>query len=670
MIIVCAVIACLVTARMITDGTIIVRASKPGLASSELVEPRFTTGRSSAAARENGGAEAMRVRPRQQLLEVWESVVRSSWRDGGWNWGGRDGSNSISDAEQILCLLLPATQIESFNLDRPDQTSERMVQVLRRLGTATDIPRVLVDVFTDYLYRYTDKDGTPVFSGGSYFSSTGDDEPTESQREYSIVDSFAISITLSLATIGFARVFRRSVTREDVRARIATMEELASKRLSAAMVGLLRSFTVNVFPVDSSQGRALIRTANQAQLPPRALVSQLHRELRQTIASFREVLIGSGQTTDLESPDRLFECGWSWGVVHDAPAIEVEDEIGEQAKGVAEDAPYLYFTVIALDAIEDLFSERTRILGLLNEEQQRLSRALQLRWELTRTYWATVATFGNGARWPLEDIPWRTTDEAASEYFTLQVTSLAVKGLERVRGTDAELTRVGRVLAALAERVRITSRPMDNDQSLALHVPGVLLSLRGSESEGGPRLRWRVSEFSTLLLQRSASIAGLISDSDGRGELLDLSDRIWDHLARRRLESGTGAGLWDQPRLVFEKVDEEHSSPSWYFTERAVQGLINVAKTLGLAPIPSEPVGEFALDLIREAEQIYDQELLNGSGEGAQQLRDTLSLVNETLRRAREILPSRPGTSAALAIEMLRNLDRLAAARGTAAEEA
>jgi hypothetical protein len=423
--------------------------------------------------------------------------------------------------------------------------------------------------------------------------------------------------------------------------------------------------------VDSSQGRALIRTANQAQFPPRAVVSALHRELRQTIVSFREVLIGSGRTTDLESPDRLFECGWSWSVLRDAPTIEVAEDVGEQGVGVAVDAPHLFFTVVALDAIEDLFSERTRILGLLTEEQHRLSRALQLRWELTRTYWATVATFGDGARWPLEDIPWRTTDEAASEYFTLQVTSLAVKGLERIRGTDAELARVGRVLAALAERARITSRPMDEDLSLALHVPGVLLSLRGSESGGGPRLRWRVSEFSTLLMQRSASIAGLLSDSDARGELLDLTDRIWDHLAQRRLDAGVAAGLWDQPRLVFPQVAEEpQTAPSWYLTERAVQGLIDVAGTLAQAPIPSEPVGRFALDLIREAEQIYDQELLNGGGEGAQQLRDTLSLVNETLRRAREILASRPGTSAALAIEMLRNLDRLAAARGTAAKEA
>ncbi len=170
--------------------------------------------------------------------------------------------------------------------------------------------------------------------------------------------------------------------------------------------------------------------------------------------------------SDLDSPDRLFECGWSWGIVTEAPPIETDEPVGEQPKGAAQDAPYLYFTVIALDAIEDLFSERTRILGLLNDEQQRLSRALQLRWELTRSYWATVATFGDGHRWPLEDIPWRTTDEDASDYYTLLVTSLAVKGLARERGSDTELARVGMVLTELANRARITRRPFDNDPAL------------------------------------------------------------------------------------------------------------------------------------------------------------------------------------------------------------
>ena len=263
--------------------------------------------------------------------------------------------------------------------------------------------------------------------------------------------------------LGFLRVLRSAVRREESKAEIEALEGQASLRLSAAMVGLLRSFTVNAFDVDTQFGQALIRTVNQANLPQRQVVAQLRRELRQTIASFREILIGSGQVSNLDSPDRLFECGWSWGIVTEAPPIETEEPVGEQPKGAAQDAPYLYFTVIALDAIEDLFSERTRILGLLNDEQQRLSRALQLRWELTRSYWATVATFGDGHRWPLADIPWRTTDEDASDYYTLLVTSLAVKGLARERGSDTESARVGMVLTELANRARITRRPFDND---------------------------------------------------------------------------------------------------------------------------------------------------------------------------------------------------------------
>ena len=89
---------------------------------------------------------------------------------------------------------------------------------------------------------------------------------------------------------------------------------------------------------------------------------------------------------------------------------------------VRQQVPFLYFTVNALDGIADLFSARTVILGLLNEEQQRLTAALRLRWELTQRYWATIATFGE-ARWPLEDIPWKTTDGRESDYYSLLVTS-------------------------------------------------------------------------------------------------------------------------------------------------------------------------------------------------------------------------------------------------------
>jgi hypothetical protein len=128
--------------------------------------------------------------------------------------------------------------------------------------------------------------------------------------------------------------------------------------------------------------------------------------------------------------------------------------------------------VAALDAIEDLLSERTRLLGLLDEEQRRLSQALQLYAERTRTYWIVVATFGTG-RWPLEDVPWRSAG-GESGYLTLLVGSIAMKGLAYGPG----LVRVGRVLTELARA-------------------------------------GRAGDYGPLLLQRTAELAGLVDDSAG-----------------------------------------------------------------------------------------------------------------------------------------------------------
>jgi hypothetical protein len=607
----------------------------------------------------------MRMQPRQQLLEIWNATVRSSWseREKRWKFGGRDAPNSIGDAEQLLCILMPATKIESFKLDRPDETSEDMIRALRPLGNATEIPKTLIGILRDYFERYSEPDGTPIFSGSSYFSSGGPAQPSKEQLRLDIVDSFAMSVTLSLSTLGFLKVLRSVASREENRKEIESLEALASNRLSAAMTGLLRSFTVNVFDVDSAYGQALVTMINQENLPQRQVVSAIRRDLRETIASFREVLIGSGQVGDIDSPDRLFEVGWSWGIVNGAPPIETNEPVGQQVKGFAQDAPYLYFTVIAVDAIEDLFSERTRVLGLLNEEQQRLSRALQLRWELTRSYWSTMATFGNGQRWPVEDIPWRTTDEDASDYYTLLVTSLAVKGLIQERGTDIELGRIGIVLTELANRARITRRPFDTDPALSLHAPGVLVPLVGSEDAGEPRLLWTVSEFSALLFQRTTVIGGLISDAEGRSRMLELADRTWDHLNQRRLDKGAGRNLWDQPTAAFGQLTTRYDKPSWYYTQRVVQGLVTTANMLNRAPLRSPRLGNYAFDLLTEAEHLYDMELLSGAGDAGPRMRETLKVAQIHLSRAREILPERPGTAAILASQVLMSLDELAAAR-------
>lgn len=609
----------------------------------------------------------MKLQPRQQLLNIWQATSRTSFQDGNWRWGGRDRSNSISDAEQLLCLMTPATAVPAFKLDRPDETDEDVLRALRVLGDSVEIPRRLLRVLAEYMQKYTDPNGTPTFSGDGYFDAGPDGaDATDRQRALDVVDSFSTSVALSLATIGFVRVFRDVVKRTDIRQEIRELESMASRRLTAAMIGLLRSFTVSVFDAYSPYGRALCRSANQGNLPDRQIIEDLRRSLRDINASLRDVTIGSGsgQADDLDNPNRLFECGWSWGIVKNAPTIQTTEDVGRQVDGVAEPAPYLYFTVVALDGIAALFSERTRLLGLLNEEQTRLAQALQLRWDLTQQYWYTIATFGSG-RWPLEDIPWGTTDGEENDYFSLLVASIVVQDLERRRSSDADdLNRVRQVLEELANRGRITRRPFKrSDPAIPMHSPGVRIELVGTQELGDEPLGWVVSDFSPLLLERTILTAGLPRNTEVRGRLLTLADAVWDHLISRRIKGETGSELWDQPANVFPSVIEREEAPSWYYTRRVMECLVTAAGVVDSAPLRSERISDFAMDLLSEAEHRFDQELLSGSAEAGPSMRSALQSASAMLRRAREILSNHPGTAVALATEVLRELDKLAAAR-------
>lgn len=610
----------------------------------------------------------MKLQPRQQVLEIWAATARSSFKDDKWFWGGRHGTNSISDAEQLLCLLTPATEVPAFKLDKPDETSDDVLRSLGVLGDSVEIPRLLVRVLTEYMQRYSTEDGTPIFAGDSYFQPPdGRGELSDASRALEVVDSFSASVTLSLATIGFVRVFNEVITREEIRDEVNALEALANRRLSAAMVGLLRSFTISVFAAQSGEGLALCRTANQNGLPVRRIIEELRRELRGINARLRDITIGLGASIaeELENPNRLFECGWSWGIVRGATEIETSEEVGLQREGYAYPAPYLYFTVVALDGIEALFSPRTRLLGLLNEEQTRLANALQIRWELTQQYWQTIATFGTG-RWPLEDIPWRTVDRLESDYFTLLVTSIAVQDLIRRHAPDSVLNRVSQVLVELAHRARITRRAFENnDPALHLHSPGLRMDLLGGTDDGDFRLGWAVSDFSPLLLKRTVRIAGLMRDTELRSQVLDLADEVWDHLLRRRISEEPGQDLWDQPSNAYkQQIAPGSDSPSWYYTRRVVECLVTAANdVVSSSPLSNERLSELVEALLSEAEYRFDQELLRGSTEAGPPMRSTLEGVQATLRRVRDIIETYPGTAFTLVSEVLRDLDRLAAAR-------
>jgi hypothetical protein len=606
----------------------------------------------------------MRIQPRQQLLEIWRAVAKSSFQDEKWVWGGRDGTNSISDAEQLLCIMYPATVLPWCRLDRPDETVEDVLDALAVFGDAVEIPRLFVRVITEYMTRYTADTGAPTFSADSYFGlHESGAMPSPRQRDLDVVDSFTVSITLTLATIAFCRRFRGVIRREDLRQEVDNLESLASTRLSAAMVGLLRSFSVVVFDATSLAGRVLCRMANQARLPERRVLDNLQRALVDIKTRLANLNIGSGQAVDLDNPNRLFQCGWSWGIVKDAPAVDTAEKIGPHPDGMAQDVPYLYFTVVALDGLADLFSGRTRTEGLLNQEQINLMQALQVRSDLTHLYWSTIASLGTG-RWPLEDLPWRTaTDQDESDYYSLLVSSLVVHNLAQSRGADADLGRVGRVLEELASRGRITRRALHDDPAVQLHTPGFSIPLRGTEEAGDYPVSWMLSSFAPLLLKGAIRISELVHDRDLRGRFLTLADDVWDHLVKRRLHDGPGQNLWDQPSEVFDKLDVHYDLQSWYYTERVIECLVAAANMISRSTLRSTRLAETAIQLLDEADHLYDLEFLNASAEAGPSMRTSLQEVGVTLQRAWEILHDRPGSAMVLASAALRKLDRLAAAR-------
>jgi hypothetical protein len=609
----------------------------------------------------------MEIQTRRHILEIWRATVEHCYRKGQWTWGGRSGRNSISDAEQLLTILYPATAVESLNVDTVDETADDVLDYLRSLGNAMDIPRQLMKFIGDYMRSYL-VDGTPDFSGGSYFEAEDGQTPVKAEQQgLHVVDSYSMSITLCLATLGFLRVYGPGLRSARAIQEVDELEKLCSQRLTAAMVGLLRSFTVNTFDTNDPPGQMLCAMINQRGIATEILVHDLLDDLAEIRASLRqEVTIGLGQVADeLENRGRLFECGWSWGVVDGASEIDLSaTDIGTQATGVAEARPYLYYTVVALDGIQDLFSERTRTLGLLDAEQQRLSSALLLRSLLTRQLWAKIATFGSAGRWPLEDVPWRTTDGRESDYYSVLLTSIVIEG-GGDRIVDVDVERIGNLLEELANRGRVTRRPVEDDPAINLHLPGMQLRLMGSEKVAeGPRLVWTVSSYTLLVLKRVLKVAELLEDSSARTRFLDLADLIWTQIEGRRIEAGSGRGLWDEPTQVFAGTAyAPYGVPSWYHTERVVEALVGAANVTQTPTTASDELVASARQLLAEAEHLFDRERLRGTSDTGEQMRESFQVVGAKLRRAREILRDRPGTASVLAQDVLRELDMVDAAR-------
>ena len=79
-------------------------------------------------------------------------------------------------------------------------------------------------------------------------------------------------------------------------------------------------------------------------------------------------------------------------------------------------------------------------------------------------------------------------------------------------------------------------------------------------------------------------------------------------------------------------------------------------------PARSRSLEGLAHEILVEAEHVYDQELLRGSGNAGPALAQEIRSVGLTIRHAKDVVDERPGTAFALGVKALIDLDRLIAA--------
>jgi hypothetical protein len=609
------------------------------------------------------------IQPRRQLLDIWKATAQYSMdANHEWRWGGRRGSNSISDAQQLLCLLQPATEIGALRVELPDDTNDDVLRSLEAFGDSVQIPRMLTLGIEQFVGTYTGPDGTPLFGGGSYFVPVNPDETlTAEQLDTHVIVSYATSVSLCLAALGFLDIYSNAATTKGQwRNRVLDIRDRASNRLTAALVGLLRGFTINTLQPGSEEGRNLIGLLNQEGLPERRIVEHFNKEMETVRGRLSEARMGVSRAEELDNPNLLFEVGWTWGIASDAPKIPLDvpgTDIGVQGDGVALSAPYLYYTVVALDAIEQLTSDRTRVLGLLNPQQERLSNNLDTRRNLTQLYYSRLGRFdsGVGGRWPIEDLPWRTPDGNESDYWSLLIGAVLIQDLRDRNSSEDIVRRIDPLLSELANRARITRRQLRDDPALALHFPGLLNGLDGAELLGPP-MGWRINDFSPLLLKRATQLASQTNSAEVRDRMLTLSTDIWNHLLERQIAKEPAAGLWDDPVRIYPQLNEHQTMPSWNLTYSVVDALVGSAATLVRRQTKAPILSQTAAAMVSEAEYLLNQQLMETPSLNSG-LQGNLMEIRDSLQRARDLIDDQPSTAIALCIAAVTKLDKNTQAR-------
>lgn len=629
----------------------------------------------------------------------------------------RNEPNSLSASESLLCILLPADQLDEFSLvecrptpSRPFGT--RSLEFVNKLSGADSQDakkfdpralRKLLATWATYFIEYSTDTGRPTFHAASYLDPPESDQQgfLENRERTDVLDSYTFSVTLCLSVLS---TLRRWTSSADARLTSAAELQLAeavrtvaSDRLTSSLVGLCAGFTVSDKIGTQEWQEATRLTWDEAKVAT----------IKDRIADL------FGEQFNLSRDNAAFEIGWTWSQLKDPIAvpngIAIDNHLQRDQPVWPQPAPYFYFTLAALDGLTDLFQDRVQTEELLDGPQLVLAGRLRLLADLTTQYWRTMATdlertlyqakgrgIGRPGRMALEALPWRTADGDASDLWSLYLVGVLINELmsNRLPFGEQEFARLRRLVQELAERARIVREPLPLPGPTGELVPDPVVSHLQIDGKVGTLanlhdvdvFQWRIVDFVSQLFKRASQLSRFVKDWDERALLDELSQDIWTlNLSLRRIQRGRSKvppspgieafdvsrdRLWDDPaRLPFVKPSMvDHLS--WMTDEiQTEEGTPNHAP-VGASWYITERVTEaLVARAVAEKRQRYQDESLTRLIET---LRESLlgsvpiatrPDLEQVLRQAQE--KARAGDGAVALSEVLSTIDEV---RTTAAQ--
>ena len=519
----------------------------------------------------------------------------------------------ILATESLLSFLLPTIALKPYSLFpiNPDSgvsedTATRVREALAKLSgegipTGIQLPLrkaeldIVLKTIGEY-YDYISHNQAFRFGGHSYFVSSDQVEhPSAEILALDVTDAYALGLSTALRVLRIVRTLLDSPSTDDTsRLLCEDIRKKASQHLMQTLNGLENSFAVNMIDSttwDHSNGQ-----------------DYLWQDIKDTpeMHHIRDRLRAYGYITDYQ---RAFECGWSWGPV---PSRATTDALDDRI--CAENAPYLYFTWTAVNALADLdnqFLQADELIALELPDGPTLSTAIRLKAlsRITAHYWSLLAQQRRHSSSSLGElsyssqriyqIPWSTTDSDETEYYSLYVLGIVQHNPDT--GIDPEATID--LLEELAIRGRITTRPLlEARQGVAardvemivrrLHKPGTTLDLFGRRlNASNPNVdttaTWRIYDFAPLLLKAAAMTRLRTTSHATRRRTIVLISHLLQHLDLRRcpkIDLGDTAedfddeyGMWDSIGPYLPKaVQQQTPSTSWYFTQRTIDALVTL----------------------------------------------------------------------------------------------